>query len=81
MKISLDDVATVTALETRLGPPGMVENVGLQIILPAGSDPSLAEQIQNNPLANELGKLLCLAMGNPAGCIPLRVTAREWPEK
>lgn len=67
MKISLDDVATVTALETRLGPPGMVENVGLQIILPAGSDPSLAEQIQNNPLVNELGKLLCLAMGNPDG--------------
>lgn len=50
------------------------EIVGINIILPVGSDPALMEQIQNNPLANELGRLFCLAMGNPEGCIPLRVS-------
>lgn len=50
---------------------------GIEVVLPIGSDPALLEQVQNHPLANELGKLLCLAMGNPAGCVPLRVRIGE----
>ncbi len=49
------------------------EAIGLTIVLPAGSE-ALAEQIRSNSLANDLGHLLCLAMGDPKGCIPLRVT-------
>ena len=49
------------------------EKIGLNIVLSAGSE-ALAEQIRSNSLANDLGQLLCLAMGNPKGCIPLRVT-------
>ena len=49
------------------------ETIGLNIVLQAGSE-ALAEQIRSNPLANDLGHLLCLAMGDPKGCIPLRVT-------
>jgi hypothetical protein len=74
MELSLEGLDNMTGIFIHMDSRGAKEIIGLQVTLPIGSDPSLVEQIQNNPLANELGKLLCLAMGNPAGCIPLRVT-------
>lgn len=50
------------------------EVTGIDIILPVGSSTELLEQIQNDPFAQGLGRLLCMAMGNPAGCIPLKVS-------
>ena len=49
------------------------EAIALTIVLPSGSE-ALAEQIRSNSLANDLGHLLCLAMGDPKGCMQLRVT-------
>lgn len=71
----MSELDNFTAINIGLYADGKAkETIGLQIHLPAGSDPALVEQIRNHPLANELGKLICLAMGNPAGCIPLRVS-------
>lgn len=48
--------------------------IGLEVRLPPGATESMAFEIANNQLAQELGRLLCQSMGNPEGCTHLRVT-------